>query len=179
MLVRWLLVSAVLALSLAAGAGAETPHFDLCIEQTPAKAGRVTPNSGTHRFSANSIVALVAEPQPGYQFAFWLGDGADPGAKRTTVQVDSPKVIIAVFKRAEKDPFHGSLAGGGGGGGELAATALNFSIPTWSPSGGSGGTETPDTPPIHTPEPATFATLALGALALRRVRTAGCCRAGK
>jgi len=172
------LVSAVLALTLAAGAGAETPHFDLCIDQTPAKAGKVTPDSGTHRFSANSVVTLAAEPQPGYQFAYWLGDVADPSAKRTTVQVDSPKVIVAVFKRAEKDLLQRSLAGGGGGGGELAATAIDFSRPGWSISGGVEN-DKPDVPPIHTPEPTTFAMLALGAIVLRRVRTAGCCRAGR
>jgi hypothetical protein len=174
---RSLLVSAVLALGLAVAAHAETPLFDLCIEQSPAKAGRVTPDSGTHRFSANSVVMLAAEPQQGYQFAYWLGDVADPTAKRTSVQVDSPKVVIAIFKRAERDPLQKSF-GGGGGGGELAATAIDFSIPTWSPSGGSEP-DTPDTPPIHTPEPATLAMLALGALTLRRFRTTDCCRAGR
>lgn len=174
---RSLLVSAVLALGLAAGAGAETPQFDLCIEQTPAKAGTVTPDSGTHRFSANSVVTLAAEPQQGYQFAYWLGDVADPIAKRTTVHVDSPKVIVAVFKRAERDPFQKNFAGGGGGGGELAVTAIDLGSPGWSISGGVEN-DKPDVPPIHTPEPATLAMLALGGLALRRFRTIGCCRAG-
>jgi hypothetical protein len=170
-----LLVSAALALGLAAGTHAEAPHFDLCIEQSPAKAGKVTPDSGTHRFSANAVVTLAAEAQPGYQFAYWLGDVADPTSKRTTVHVNSPKVIVAVFKPAETDPFEKRF-GGGGGGGELAATALDFSIPNWSPSGGtSRGTSEP--PTIHTPEPATFAMLTLGVLALRRFRKAGCCRA--
>jgi len=164
---RSLLVSAVLALVLAAEACAETPLFDLCIEQSPAKAGTVTPDSGTHRFSANSVVTLAAEPRSGYQFAYWLGDVADPGAKRTTVHVDAPKVVVAIFKPAERDPFQKSFSGGGGGDGDLTATAVDFSIPSWSPSGG-GSTDTPDTPPVHTPEPATLAMLALGALALRQ-----------
>lgn len=166
---RWrsLLVSAVLALGLAAGAHAEAPLFDLCIDQSPAKAGKVTPDSGTHRFSANSVVALAAEPQPGYQFAYWLGDVAEPTAKRTTVHVDSPKVVVAIFRPAERNPFQKSF--GGGGGGELAATEIDFSIPDWSPSGGSE-VDASEPPTVHTPEPATLALLALGAVALRRRR---------
>lgn len=164
MYAKSLLISAALALGLAAGAHADVPHFELCIEQSPAKAGTVTPDSGTHRFSANSTVTLAAEPRPGYQFAYWLGDVADPSAKRTTVNVDAPKVVVAIFKPAEKDPFQKSF---GGGGGDLTATAIDFAIPRESPTGG-GRTDTPDTPSVHTPEPATLAMLALGALALRR-----------
>lgn len=157
-------------LGLAAGAHGDAPAFDLCIEQSPAKAGRVTPDSGTHRFSANALVALTAEPQPGYQFAYWLGDVTDPTAKQTTVHVNSPKVIVAVFLPAEKDPFERKLGGGGGGGGDmLAATAVDLSSPGWSPSGGRKR-DTIETPTIHTPEPATLALLTLGALVLRRRR---------
>jgi hypothetical protein len=166
---RLLLVSAVLALGLAVGVHADAPAFELCIEQSPAKAGRVTPDSGTHRFSANALVTLAAEPRPGYEFAYWLGDVADPTAKQTTVQVNAPKVIVAVFIPAEEDPFERKLAGGGGGGDMLAATAIDLSSPGWSPSGGRKR-DTIDTPPIHTPEPATLALFVLGGLALRRRR---------
>jgi hypothetical protein len=165
---RSLLLSAVVALSLAACGYGDAPAFDLCIEQSPAKAGKVTPDSGTHRVSADSLVTLAAEPRPGYQFAYWLGDVTDPTARQTTVHVNSPKVIVAVFKPAEKDPFDRQAAGGGGGGGDmLALTAVDFSSPDWSPSGGSKR-DTTDIPTIHTPEPATLAILVLGALALRR-----------
>ena len=73
-----LAVAAVLALGLAARGYAQTAAYELCIEQSPAKAGKVTPDSGTHRFSPDSVVVLSAEPQPGYQFAYWLGDVSDP-----------------------------------------------------------------------------------------------------
>jgi len=161
---RSLLVSAVLALGLAARGYCEQTAYDLCIDQSPAKAGVVTPDSGTHRFRADSLVTLSAEPQPGYQFAYWLGDVTDPSSKQTTVHVNSPKVIIAVFKPADEYPFERKA---GGGGGMLTPTLVDLSTPAWSsPSG--GGTDTTTVIPIHTPEPATILLLALGALVVRR-----------
>ena len=166
---RSLLASAVLAFGLAAAAYGDAPAFELCIEQSPAKAGKVTPDSGTHRFSANSLVTLAAEPQAGYQFAYWLGDVADPTAKQTTVHVTSPKVIIAVYKPVRRDPLERDSAYGGGGGDMLAATLVDLSSPGWSASGGRTH-ETSPTPTTPTPEPATLALLAFGAMALRRRR---------
>lgn len=167
---RWrsLLISAALALGLAVGASAESPHFDLCIEQSPAKAGTVTPDSGTHRFAANSVVTLSAEPQTGYQFAYWLGDVADPASQSTVVQVNSSKVIVAVFKPIEDDSLENTL-GGGGGGSSLVPTLVAFSSSGFSACSGSQ-TDTHTAAPIHTPEPTTLGLLALGALALRRIQ---------
>jgi len=152
----------------------DTSAYELCIEQSPAKAGKVSPDSGTHRFSANSVVALSAEPQRGYQFAYWLGDVADPKSQRTTVQVNAPKIIVAVFRPADEDPFEKDITGGGGGGGggTLLPTAMDLSSPGWSPSGGGGTpkTRTVFVPVIVTPEPATVILFGLGTLALRRRR---------
>ncbi len=172
---RWrsLRVSAALALGLAVAASAESPHFDLCIEQSPAKAGIVTPDSGTHRFAANSVVTLSAEPQTGYRFAYWLGDVADPASKNTTVHVDSPKVIVAIFKPVEDDLLENTL--GGGGGTSLVPTFVAFGSSGFSSCSGSR-TETHSTTPIHTPEPTTLGLLALGALALRRIHGSRKCR---
>ncbi|MGE5293447.1 MAG: InlB B-repeat-containing protein, partial [Solirubrobacterales bacterium] len=160
--------SATLALGLAAAARAQTPLFNLCIEQSPAKAGSVTPDSGTHSFAADSVVSLCAEPRAGYQFAYWLGDVDDPAARSTSVRVNSSKVVVAVFKPTEDDSLERSFGGGGGG------TSL---VPTLVALGGSGFSsyggqkpETPDTPHIPTPEPTTLGLLALGGLALRRMR---------
>ena len=163
---RSLLVSVALGLGLAGRGYGEPTVYDLCIEQSPAKAGRVTPDSGTHRFCADTLVTLSAEPVPGYQLAYWLGDVSDPGTKQTTVHVNAPKVIIAVFKPAEEYPFERKA--GGGGGGPLSPTIVDLSTPGFSIASGGGGTDTTTVIPIHTPEPTTIALLALGALALRR-----------
>lgn len=155
-----------------ASAGPDTSSYELCIEQSPVKAGKVSPGSGTHRFSANTVVALSAEPQRGYQFAYWLGDVADPRSQRTIVHVNTPKIIVAVFRPADEDPFEKSISGGGGGGGggTLLPTTTDLSIPGWSASGGGGKsrTQTVFVPVVATPEPATIILFGLGALALRR-----------
>jgi hypothetical protein len=150
----------------------ETSAYELCIEQSPAKAGKVTPDSGTHRFSANAVVALSAEPQPGYRFVYWLGDVADPGSKQTSVQVDATKVVVAVFQPEEKDSLEEKFRPGGGGGGPLVSTAVDLRAPTCNPAtgGGKSGTNTIIVPVIVTPEPTTILMLALGTLALRRKR---------
>jgi len=80
------------------------PAYELWLDQSPAQAGKLSPDSGTHRFAADEVVVLSAEPQPGYQFAYWLGDVADPKSQRTTVHVNSSKVIVAIFQPAEPQP---------------------------------------------------------------------------
>ena len=170
-------VLAVVLASLTVRACGDTPAYELLIEQSPAKAGRVTPNSGTHRYAANATVPLSADPQPGYQFAYWLGDVTDPDASHTTVTVNAPKVVVAVFRPVEKNHLEDRVKAGGGGGGPgaLIPTATDFSIPGWSPSGGAkaGKVVVPvpvPVPVVVTPEPSTIFLLGLGTLALRRRR---------
>jgi hypothetical protein len=155
--------------------GASTRGYELCLEQSPAQAGKLSPDLGTHRFSADEVVVLSAEPQPGYQFAYWLGDVADPKAQRTTVQINSSKIIVAVFQLATRDyPEEALFGGGGGGGGGLVATRIDLS----SPGGITGGGGRPRSEPMivpkpvpaPVPEPTTLLLLGLGALALRRKR---------
>jgi hypothetical protein len=164
----------VVTVALAARARGDTPAFDLLIDRSPADAGRVTPDSGTHRFSANSTVSLRADPQPGYQFAYWLGDVSDPTAEQTTVLVNESKVVVAVFHPAPARRIEEQMGSGGGGGDNLMLTATDLSTPGWSSPGGGGRTHTEIIPifiePIPTPEPGTIALLTIGTLLLRQRR---------
>lgn len=165
------ILATAIAVGLAGPARArgETSAYELCIEQSPAKAGKVTPDSGTHRFSANTVVALSAEPEPGYRFVYWLGDVADPGSKQTSVQINTTKVVVAVFQPEEKDSLEEKFRAGGGGGGPLVSTAVDLRAPGCNPAGGGKSkTNTILVPVIVTPEPTTILLLALGTLALRR-----------
>lgn len=156
--------------SLTTRAYADASEYELLIEHSPVTGGKVTPNAGRHRFSANSTVAIAANPQPGYQFAYWLGDVADPTVERTTVLVNASKLVVAVFEpEPEKRLMDEVKLGGGFGGDMLSPTAIDLSSPGWSPAGGRRpDTRTVIITPIHTPEPATVVLLGLGTLALRR-----------
>ncbi len=160
-----------------AGARARSgAQYELCIEQSPAQAGKLSPDSGTHRYSADAVVVLSAEPQPGYQFAYWLGDVADPKSQRTTVHVNSSKVVVAVFQPAKEDyPAEVLIGGGGGGGGGAVPTRIDLSMPAGGIAGGVAKSKpavvrVPVAVAVPVPEPATILLLGVGVLALRRKR---------
>ena len=163
---------AIVVGALSLRAHAQTSGYDLFIQGSPADAGSVTPVIGSHRVSANSSVTLTASAQPGYQFAYWLGDVSDPSAERTTIFVNEPKLVVAIFqptptKRIPQQP--GSA--GGGGCDMLAPTAIDLSAPGWSPAGGRAPGDTRVVPvivPVVIPEPATIILVAIGLLVLRR-----------
>lgn len=160
---------------LARHACAETPEYDLFIQRSPVEAGEVTPNTGSHRIYANSSVTLTAAPQPGYRFAYWLGDVSDPSAERTTIVVNEPKIVIAVFHIEPAKRLEDQIAPTGAGGGfdMLAGTATDLSTPGWSPAGGAAKGDTKIIPtiiPVVIPEPATITLLSLGLVTLCRRR---------
>jgi len=79
----------------------ESEGYALMIQHSPVNGGTVAPGLGIHRFGLNEVVTLTAIPKPGYHFVYWLGDVVDGTTEETTVVVDSPKIIIAVFERIE------------------------------------------------------------------------------
>jgi hypothetical protein len=89
------------ALSTQAFCQDEIDEYVLMIQQTPVGAGRITPATGVHNFTANEKITITAMPKPGYIFLYWLGSVDDMTTNRTTVLVDAPKIVIAVFERAE------------------------------------------------------------------------------
>lgn len=170
-----------LVLALAAGgpvlrARDATAEYDLFMEQSPGQAGDITPNAGTHRFGANCSISLRATPQPGYRFAYWLGDVSDPSAECTTIVLNECKVVVAVYDANPEKRVEERLHGGGGGGGGtdgLGPAVNDFGIPSWTPAGGHRAVDTASVVvPVVIPEPATMAMLVAGLLALRPRRPA-------
>ena len=101
----------------------QVESYALLIQQSPPDAGSVTPGSGVHEMEIGQTVLLSAIPKPGYRFLYWLGDVSATGSSDTTIQIDSPKMVVAVFTRQayeEELPgvkiIQGANAAGGGGG---------------------------------------------------------------
>ena len=150
----------------------QTSDVALLLQQTPNKGGAITPDPGVYHYKQNSEVTLTAAPKPGYQFMYWIGDVSDSSAISTSVYLDKPKIIIAVFEEGgygvpavEK----GASGGGGGGGGSgFISPTMTFGQ-AGSISGVAGGVK----PKIYqsaypksevVPEPATCVLLGFGSL---------------
>jgi len=150
----------------------------LLLQQTPLQAGTITPDVGVHHFDQNTDVTLTAVPKPGYQFVYWLGDVTEPTISRTTVYVDTPKIVIAVFERSkyefsamEEEPLSASVGG-------LFAGSADYKRGGFTGGGGRKSPHrwTPRTPPskeglvedftVLIPEPAMVCLLGLGGLVL-------------
>ncbi len=153
------------------------------LEATPAEGGSLNIPTGVHTYDIYSDVMLKATPKPGYQFVCWLGSVSNTTASSTTVFLNSPKMVIAVFERnqfetigAESDYLGG---GGEGGSGTVQSAGLSDSsleeaiprpIPTKYPH---YPTEQPTKPPVPTPEPATVTLFFTGFLMLVNRRKNG------
>ena len=157
----------------------------LLLQQIPAEGGTIIPGTGVHYFELNTSVTLTAVPEPGYEFVYWLGDVSDPTLNRTTAYLNAPKIIVAVFERAEfeLEGVADTMIPGGFWGG-IRRGAADYSQQGYS--GGSGRKPSERTParrppqsppsppppppppppdfPVPIPEPATVVLLALGSL---------------
>lgn len=162
----------VLTVALSGPAYCADPVIALLLKQSPTNGGKTSPVSGLHRFALNSQVSLTALPRAGYQFGCWLGDVADPTSSNTTVYVNGPKIVVALFVPNESVLLsqHGLLAGGGSAYGGMMPTQTDLSIPTWTISGGGPRIDRPSFPAnsAPVPEPTSLLLLCLGGLAVRR-----------
>jgi hypothetical protein len=109
----------ILLLCLAAPAYCQDESAALMLQVSPVDGGSVNLSPGVHNYDRDSQVLLTATPKTGYQFVCWLGNVADARASSTSVFLDTPKIIIAVFERSkfafleyEEDP---DVSAGGGG----------------------------------------------------------------
>ena len=75
----------------------------LLVQKTPPEGGNITPRQGVHDVSLGSEVVLTAIAKPNYQFVYWVGDVTDATSNRTTVYLNGPKIIIAVFERIDRE----------------------------------------------------------------------------
>ncbi len=176
----------------AAQAQVASGNIALMIQQSPSAGGAVNIGEGVHEYPMGSQVSLTATPSDGYQFVYWLGDVSDSTSPRTYANLDSPKIIIAVYERVEYDFISmeaGSKSMPQGGltpkgadyymGGASAPGAKRPSkfhwpkIPDEEENGDfpvpSDGDNT-DIPVPEVPEPATMALFGLGALVVSRMR---------
>jgi len=191
--------SVVLAIGMVGLVGAAHGRSHECVlllRQNPADAGIVTPAAGIHSFEEGSTITLTAAPKPGYEFVCWLGDVSDPTSSSTFLTLDAPKIVVAVFERAEFEFMvaagelrERSMAIGGvvssagdyrqqgfiGSGGRRRASSARYELPDeW---------EWPDFPvpdegdefpvPEKIPEPATMLLLLAGGLFANSFRSTG------
>lgn len=154
--------------------------YALLLEQSPAGAGFITPGVGVHESAEGAVYNLRATPKPGYRFLYWLGDVEDTSVNETSVELDSPKIVIAVFARSDQEGGGGENLGISGGGGRTAlrrgggraggGAAINAVAPRDYPDQPSYSYPTIPNDTEEIPEPATLLTLGFGSLIAARFR---------
>jgi len=135
--------------------------YAVLVQESPVGAGVIKPGVGVHTFGVSETVTLTTVPNSGWKFVYWLGDVQDPTANRTKVNVDGPKIIIAVFERDEYamlSPAGAQISVGPPG------VYPRFDTNRGGEGGGSNRYTPPDNPPPDNPipEPNTMLLLSLG-----------------
>ena len=140
-------------------------QYMLYTEKTLAQAGVVTPLvQQAHFYNAGEAVTITAQPYQGYEFVYWLGDVEEKNSRTTTVIMDGPRYVVAVFEPTLSSEgveygMKGLEEGGGVGGGsslssnsitQLGTTGVGGYMKSSSRPAG-GGFTTPTTPPLSTP----------------------------
>jgi hypothetical protein len=143
--------------------------FALLLQPSPADGGNIMPGDGVHRVQIGGSIPLTAVPKRGYRFLYWLGDVGQTDRMRTSVRMDSPKLVVAVF---EREQFENLLPTGIVSGSSIGG--LHASPPLGSDGGFSPGNppppdNPPDNPPV-VPEPVSFLLMGLGLFAVTRMR---------
>ena len=91
----------MLFFALAEPAYCQDDNIALMLQLSPVEGGKVNIEPGVHMYERDSAVTLKAVANPGYQFVYWAGDVTEPTIGTTTVHLDGPKIIIAVFERSK------------------------------------------------------------------------------
>jgi hypothetical protein len=185
---------AILLFCLASPGYCEEDGTALMLQMSPVDGGTLNLSPGVYTYDRDTEVTLTAVPRSGYQFVYWLGNVTDATASTTTVYLDAPKIVIAVFERSkfafvelEEGP-QGSLGSGGliaSGPDYAAALEQAVGVRRSSRNSYSGGSS-PETPPetnedvpvpeegndfpVPVPEPATIAFILTGMLSLAKCR---------
>jgi hypothetical protein len=141
--------------------------YAVLMQESPAGAGEIQPGIGVHTFGVNETVTLNTVPKMGYHFVYWLGDVSDPAANRTTMSVDGPKIVIAVFVRDsyELPSANAAVCQGPEG---LWPTSYSNSAGEFSENPDPEQPDYPDYPDNPVPEPGTIILLSAGVLMLHK-----------
>ncbi len=91
----------ILLLCLAGPGYCEEDGTALMLEVSPVDGGTLNLSPGVHTYDRDAEVTLTAVPKSGYQFVYWLGNVTDATTSTTTVCLDTPKIVIAVFERSK------------------------------------------------------------------------------
>ncbi|MHC4987049.1 MAG: InlB B-repeat-containing protein [Planctomycetota bacterium] len=128
---KWInLFGLLIVLSVSLLAQGSDDGYALLLQASPPDAGSVNPGMGIHKIQIGQTVALSAIPNPGYRFLYWLGDVSSTSGVDTSISVDSPKLVVAVFARED---FEDELPGAGIIDGQYSPAGARFQNPIRSP----------------------------------------------